>query len=214
VIVVLEKAVYVYDIKTLKQIQKIATVDNERGVAAVNSEKTRAIFACPTDKLGEIQLINFDRDTRVVIPAHKTMVTALALNSDGTLVASASAEGQVIRVFKTEDGKLVQELRRGNDTCTIQCINFDPVTKWLSCTSEKGTIHVFAINKEYHLESKKNTAEVREEQKQQNMDHDVTTVGHPDAKKQKELVCTNPKSMFSFLKPFRPSYFVGEYSFA
>ena len=89
----LDKAVYVYDIRTLKQIQKITTVENLRGVAAVNSEKTRAIFACPTDKLGEIQVINFDRDSRVLIPAHKTMVTALALNSDGTLIASASAEG-------------------------------------------------------------------------------------------------------------------------
>ncbi len=158
-IVVLDTAIYVYDIKTLEKIQKINTVENVRGVAAVNCEKTRAIFACPTDKLGEIQIINFDRDTKVLIPAHKTMVTALALNSDGTLVASASAEGQVIRVFRTEDGKLIQELRRGNDTCTIQCINFDPVTKWLSCTSEKGTVHVFAINKEYHLESKKNTTD-------------------------------------------------------
>lgn len=51
------------------------------------------MFACPTDKLGEIQVINLDRDSKMLIPAHKTMVTALALNSDGTLVASASAEG-------------------------------------------------------------------------------------------------------------------------
>lgn len=102
-------------------------------------------------------------------------------------------------------------MRRGNDTCTIQCINFDPVSKWISCTSEKGTVHVFAINKEYHLRQSK---EVEKEDKKVKLEHETTLSGTVEIKRSTEIICYNPKSMFSFLKPFSPGFFAGEYSFS
>lgn len=189
------------------------TVENEGGIAAVNSDKSQAIFACLSEHQGNVNVINFDRNNeKTEIKAHISQVTALALNWQGSLVATASLDGQVIRVFSTKDGKMVQELRRGNDTCTIQCINFDPVSKWLSCTSEKGTVHVFAINKEYHLCT---TKEDQREEKKAHLEV-VETLGQPsEIKRSTEIVCTNPRSMFSFLSPLTGGKFLrGEYSFS
>lgn len=100
-------------------------------------------------------MIDFDSKNldKVVIKAHKSHVTAIALNWQGKLVATASVEGQVIRVHRTTAGDkldMVHEFRRGNDQCSIQCINFDTISKWLTCTSEKGTVHVFAIDRAHH----------------------------------------------------------------
>lgn len=106
--VVLSKQAQFYDLKTLERLSKIETVDNLGGIAAVNSDKNQAIFACLSKDLGTIQVINFDRNQEVTeIKAHKSAVTALALNWQGSLVATASLEGQVIRVFRTSDGKMI-----------------------------------------------------------------------------------------------------------
>jgi WD40 repeat protein len=50
-----------------------------------------------------------------MVPAHETAISALALNSDGTRLATASEQGTVIRIFSTATGKPLQELRRGKD---------------------------------------------------------------------------------------------------
>jgi autophagy-related protein 18 len=106
--VVLSKQVQVYDLKSLERIVKYETVNNLLGIAAVNSDKNQAIFACLAQEIGNIKVINFDRNNEVMeIKAHKSQVTALALNWQGSLVATASLEGQVVRVFRTSDGQMI-----------------------------------------------------------------------------------------------------------
>jgi WD40 repeat protein len=108
IMVVLSNQVQVYDFKKFERIIKLETVENSNGVAAVNSDKNQAIFACHSNVVGEIKVINFDRNNEIrVIHAHKSHVTALALNWQGSLVATASLEGQVVRVFSTSDGKMI-----------------------------------------------------------------------------------------------------------
>lgn len=156
--VILSKAVYVYDLKTQSQLLKLDTVENLGGIAATNTDKSDLKFACLTPELGQIQVIDLDSKSldKVLIKAHKSHVTAIALNWQGKLVATASVEGQVIRVHRTTTAAggdkldMVHEFRRGNDQCNIQCINFDTISKWLTCTSEKGTVHVFAIDQAHH----------------------------------------------------------------
>jgi WD40 repeat protein len=44
-------------------------------------------------------------------------------------------------------------LRRGSDHADVYCISFDPASKFLTCSSDKGTIHIFSINSELSLAS-------------------------------------------------------------
>ena len=40
---------------------------------------------------------------------------------------------------------MLVELRRGSDPAILYCLNFSPGDEWLCCSSDKGTVHVFAL---------------------------------------------------------------------
>ena len=56
-----------------------------------------------------------------------------------------------MRIFDTDSGQQIQELRRGTDQAVIYSINFDPVSRYIECSSDKGTIHIFAIRGDVSL---------------------------------------------------------------
>lgn len=55
----------------------------------------------------------------VILNAHQGEITCLALNKQGTLVASASSKGTLIRIWDTIRKTRVVELRRGSDPATL-----------------------------------------------------------------------------------------------
>ena len=82
-------------------------------------------------------LIVVDKSIDLVIPAHDTEVGAIAVNPDGTLIASASERGHIIKIYSTDAGEVVQELKRGNSKAFIENILFHPHQYILACTSSK-----------------------------------------------------------------------------
>ena len=48
-----------------------------------------------------------DKSIESVVQAHESDVGALAVNAEGTLIASASTKGTIIRIFGSEDGILL-----------------------------------------------------------------------------------------------------------
>ncbi len=38
-------------------------------------------------------------------------------------------------------------MRRGSDKAEIYSISFDKMSNWIACSSDKGTIHIFAVTK-------------------------------------------------------------------
>lgn len=71
----------------------------------------------------------------------------MAVNPDGTLIASASQRGHIIKIYSTDGGEVVQELKRGNSKAEITSIVFHPSQYLLACTSSKSSIHLFEIRK-------------------------------------------------------------------
>lgn len=88
-----------------------------------------------------------DKSIDLTIQAHDTEIGAMAVNPDGTLIASASERGHIIKIFSTDGGDVVQELKRGNSKAEIKSIIFHPTQYLLSCTSTKSSIHLFEIKK-------------------------------------------------------------------
>ena len=82
-----------------------------------------------------------------MIEAHSSSLSQIALNFSGSILATASDKGTLIRLFNTEDGTPIQELRRGTDKAEIYSISFDKNSTWIACSSDKGTIHIFAVTK-------------------------------------------------------------------
>jgi len=50
-------------------------------------------------------------------------------------------------LFSTEDGTPLQEVRRGSDKAEIYSLTFDKNSRWIACSSDKGTIHIFTVSK-------------------------------------------------------------------
>jgi len=98
---------------------------------------------------GRIKLVNYSKAKRdqdlVTFKAHDSGIGALKLSPDGSLVATASVKGTLIRIFETHTGKQVNEVRRGAEKAKICDIIIDPENQYLSCSSDTGTVHIFSI---------------------------------------------------------------------
>lgn len=78
-----------------------------------------------------------------LIEAHESTLRALTLTANGTLLATASHKGTVIRIWNVSNSQNVYEFRRGVERATITCLCFSWDDQWLACSSDKGTTHVF-----------------------------------------------------------------------
>ena len=90
-----------------------------------------------------------------LLEAHESALRGLAITADGSKVATASVKGTVIRVWDVATATCVQEYRRGVERATITCLSFSWDFKWLACTSDKGTAHVFEVESSEEQEEKK-----------------------------------------------------------
>ena len=127
-------------------IEVIETCPNPKGLAAVSPSKEVCILACPDKKLGLVRVVHFDKGSKIqIINAHQSSISAIVLNHEGNLLATASDKGTLVRLFETQTGEQLQELRRGSDHAEIYSLSFDLNSTLLACTSDKGTIHIFAL---------------------------------------------------------------------
>jgi autophagy-related protein 18 len=80
-----------------------------------------------------------------VIQAHKTPIAALALNATGTVLATASDKGTVVRVFSVPDAKKLWQFRRGSSSAHIFSMNFNLTSTLLAVSSDTSTIHIYRL---------------------------------------------------------------------
>jgi len=144
--VVLDSKIYVYNFEDLTLVEAIDTCPNPRGLIALNPDTANQVLACPSKDIGHATIKNYRLSNFILntnCAAHD--LSAMALTNDGRMLATSSQEGTLIRVRKTTDGQLLGEFRRGANSCIMYQITFDIQSKWIACTSDKSTIHVFTI---------------------------------------------------------------------
>jgi hypothetical protein len=102
----------------------------------------------PASAPGQLHVISLNRDnttTKRVIRAHNNTLRCISLSQDGSLIATASNQGTLIRIFSTADQSQLAEFRRGMDNAIIFNLAFSPGNRWVACTSDKGTLHIFDL---------------------------------------------------------------------
>lgn len=147
--------------KSVRKLFTVSTRANPKGLFEVSSytSSERQLLCFPGHKTGSVQILDLANcepgasSSPVYVNAHENEIAYLTMNQQSTLLATASQKGTLIRVFDTTSPyRIFQivELRRGSDVATLYCLNFSHNSEFLCASSDKGTVHIFAL-KDVHL---------------------------------------------------------------
>jgi len=147
IVVILDGLIKVYTFIQVPQQLHVfeSATHNPKGLCVLCPNSNTSLLAFPGRKVGQVQIVDLASCEKcpVAISAHEANLAALALNPQGTQIATASEKGTLIRVFDTSSGHQLLELRRGANTANIYCLNFNRDSTLLCVSSDHGTIHVF-----------------------------------------------------------------------
>ncbi|RWA03806.1 hypothetical protein EKO27_g11302 [Xylaria grammica] len=168
--VVLEDSIYLYDIANMSLLQRIDTSPNPGAICALSPSSENCYFAYPLPKARDDSgdkrprhappaslsyapvtsgdVLIYDTLTLKVVnvvEAHRSPLSCIALNNDGTLLATASETGTIIRVFSVPKGEKLYQFRRGTYPSTIYSMSFNMASSLLCVSSTSDTIHIFRL---------------------------------------------------------------------
>ena len=158
--VAVDAKVYLYRFSDLSVLDTLdaSGVEDLRNLISVSGAPDKAVLACPANVKGKVNVCFYDvagvassasgpaaRLKTTSIQAHESTLAVLALNHDGTRLVTASVKGTLIRVFDTNTGERLFELRRGAEKVDVYSIAFNAASDWLAVSSDKGTVHVFSL---------------------------------------------------------------------
>ncbi|OBT65611.1 hypothetical protein VE03_05598 [Pseudogymnoascus sp. 23342-1-I1] len=169
-VVVLEEEIYLYDILNMNLLYTISTSPNPHALCALSPSSDNCFLAYPLPKArdepgekrpahapptskfvppisGEVLL--FDTLTLKninVVEAHRAPLSCIALNNDGTRLATASETGTIIRVFSVPSGDKLYQFRRGSYPSTIYSMSFNLSSTLLCVSSTTDTVHIFRLS--------------------------------------------------------------------
>ena len=155
----------IISMQTMKTVEIILTIDNSNGIGTISSNEDKYILCWPDIDKGKIAIKDFSElksssisfnalekkyslKQKLSFKAHESGIAFLKLNNDGSKLATASQRGNIIRIFDTSRGCIIQELKRGTGESKIYSINFSYDNNFLGITSDHGTAHIFVINKD------------------------------------------------------------------
>ena len=77
------------------------------------------------------------------IKAHAAQIHNIVLSASGRKVATASANGTIIRIWDVNTTEQIAEHRRGTTKTKIKSMQFSPNEEKILVISDKGTVHIF-----------------------------------------------------------------------
>lgn len=167
--VVLEEEIYLYDISNMVLLYTIATSPNPSAICALSPSSENCYIAYPMPKpredaadkrpshappgptyvpptSGEVLIFDTLALKPVnVVEAHRAPLSCVALNNDGTILATASETGTIIRVFSVPQGRKLYQFRRGTYPSTIYSMSFNLSSTLLCVSSTTDTVHIFRL---------------------------------------------------------------------
>ena len=146
--VALRDRVYVYHLADLSLRDKIYTADNPYGLLSLSTHVQDMVLACPSVTKGHVRVELYGLRKTMLIEAHESTLRALVLTADGSKLATASHKGTIVRVWDVATSQNIYEFRRGVERANITCLAFSWDDQWISCSSDKGTTHIFYLENE------------------------------------------------------------------
>jgi len=144
IFVVCRDKIYVFNLSTFKNMDTLETGDNSHGIVGVSFVQEQTILAYPDKTKGHVRIKNYEKSSTFSIKAHENNISYISVSYDGNLIATASEQGTLIRIFETESGDKLQEVQR-EDKADIMHICFSSDYRFLAASNSKGTIHIWSL---------------------------------------------------------------------
>ncbi|KAF2029138.1 WD40 repeat-like protein [Setomelanomma holmii] len=142
-IVVQLNTVGIYKLATPpKKIADYETANNPYGLCELGP----STVAFPGRTIGQVKLFDLNSGNVSIVPAHEGPLRAIGLSRNGDLVATASEQGTIIRVWSYPSCTRLAEFRRGIDQAAIFSLAFSPSGVTLAAASDKSTLHIFDLS--------------------------------------------------------------------
>jgi len=135
-----------YSFKDMTLLLKTETLPNINGVIDLCTDSVNPIVVYLSNVPGQIIVNHLNTDSVITINAHTNNITNACLNKEGSLLATVSERGTLVRIWNTQNGEMVKQLRRGLDTAEITSMCFNKDSSQILVCSSKGTLHVFYIH--------------------------------------------------------------------
>ncbi|KAJ3505745.1 hypothetical protein NLJ89_g7258 [Agrocybe chaxingu] len=187
-VIVLEMEIYIYDISNMRLLHVIETTPNPEAICALSPSADSSYLAYPspvpspatplasgtaasssaapsTSQSGDVLLFSTRSLTVAnVIQAHKAPLSFLSINSTGSLLATSSEKGTVIRVWSIPGAEKLYQFRRGTREAQIYSMNFNLVSTLLAVSSAHDTVHIFKLGNRDASSGKKSDSSRRGQQ--------------------------------------------------
>ena len=219
--VIIDK-IYIFNISTLETIDVFDTYYNPQGIFSISNQSTELLIAFPHAKSkGKIQVEEYiitkdesQKNDPKIINAHESSIAYISMNNEGTIIATASSKGTLIRIFLLwQLDHPISVLKRGSKNVKINCIVFDLNNEIIGCTSDVGTTHVFNISEINKLLNQKKKEEQKEENKEENTNNkkdklkssknnNIIKINYNERSFGKYKIC-EAKSILGFYQPNR-----------
>jgi autophagy-related protein 18 len=167
-VIVLEDQIYLYDIQTMKLLYTIETSPNPMAICALSPSSENCFLAYPLPQKatslaaapphappnsthiapssGEVLLFDAVKLEAInVVEAHRAPLSSIAFNNEGTIMATASDKGTIIRVFSVPDAHKLYQFRRGSMPSRIFSMAFNITSTLLCVSSATETVHIFKL---------------------------------------------------------------------
>ncbi|CAI9633433.1 unnamed protein product [Alternaria burnsii] len=141
-IVALLNSICIYKMKVpLAKTAEYETVNNPFGLCELGTD----IVAFPGRAAGQVKIYDLNTGNVSIIPAHESPLRAIGISRAGDLIATASEQGTLIRLWSFPSCTKLAELRRGVDPAAIFSLAFSPDGSTLAVTSDKSTLHIYDL---------------------------------------------------------------------
>ncbi|XP_067408456.1 WD repeat domain phosphoinositide-interacting protein 4 isoform X5 [Emydura macquarii macquarii] len=151
IVIVLRNRIYVYSFPdNPTKLFEFDTRDNPKGLCDLCPSLEKQLLVFPGHKCGSLQLVDLSStqpgtsSAPFTINAHQGEIACVSLNQPGTVVASASRQGTLIRLFDTQSKEKLVELRRGTDPATLY---------WLARVGKVGPVIGQYVDSQWSLAS-------------------------------------------------------------
>ena len=142
------EAVFIYDTSSMKKQLDFRTAYNPKGLMALSPEHSACfLLYLSAEEMGNFAVYDcYTLLKKRDIEAHKTPLAGLSINSLGTMAASVSVKGTIIRVFSLPEGAKLYTFKRGLSSVSTYHISFSPHAPFLLLSSDSGSLHLFLLS--------------------------------------------------------------------